>query len=125
MAHFPSATSSRWFSCASLGTDAAHGRIVPAVFFLSAAAMADEIFLIRLLSVRPFPPPLAAFFLDLVRPVFLPPRHPVFPGRDGGRCSALFRSRKGGGGIRRKLRRNGGRGGSLPRGSLPPSERAR
>ncbi|HJX74619.1 MAG TPA: hypothetical protein VJ307_10775 [Candidatus Deferrimicrobiaceae bacterium] len=38
-----------------MGTDAAHGRIVPAVFFLSAAAMADEIFLIRLLSVRFWP----------------------------------------------------------------------
>jgi hypothetical protein len=38
-----------------LATDDAHGRIVPAVFFLSAAAMADEIFLIRLLSVRFWP----------------------------------------------------------------------
>jgi hypothetical protein len=38
-----------------LATDAGHGRVVPAVFLLSAAAMADEIFLIRLLSFRFWP----------------------------------------------------------------------
>jgi hypothetical protein len=38
-----------------LATDALHGRVVPAVFLLSAAAMADEIFLIRLLSFRFWP----------------------------------------------------------------------
>jgi hypothetical protein len=38
-----------------LATDAGHGRVVPAVFLLSAAAMANEIFLIRLLSLRFWP----------------------------------------------------------------------
>ena len=47
--------SSRWPSCASLVTDARHGRVVPAVFLVSAAALANEIFLIRLLSLRFWP----------------------------------------------------------------------
>jgi hypothetical protein len=38
-----------------LATDTGHGRVVPAVFFLSAAAMANEIILIRLLSFRFWP----------------------------------------------------------------------
>jgi hypothetical protein len=38
-----------------LATDAGHGRVVPAVFLVSAAAMANEIFLIRLLSMRFWP----------------------------------------------------------------------
>ncbi len=41
--------------CASLVTDAGQGRVVPAVFLVSAAAMANEIFLIRLLSLRFWP----------------------------------------------------------------------
>jgi hypothetical protein len=38
-----------------LVTDAGQGRVVPAVFLVSAAAMANEIFLIRLLSLRFWP----------------------------------------------------------------------
>ncbi|NNF84108.1 MAG: hypothetical protein HKM29_03020, partial [Deltaproteobacteria bacterium] len=38
-----------------MATDTRHGRVVPAVFFLSAAAMANEIILIRLLSFRFWP----------------------------------------------------------------------
>lgn len=45
----------RWPSSAFLATDSAHGRVVPAVFLVSAAAMAYEIFLIRLLSMRFWP----------------------------------------------------------------------
>ena len=47
--------SSRWSSSASLATEPGHGRVAPAVFLVSAAAMANEIFLIRLLSLRFWP----------------------------------------------------------------------
>ncbi|MBM2828020.1 MAG: hypothetical protein HW408_552 [Actinobacteria bacterium] len=56
MAPFPSATSFRSSSSGSLGTEKRRrGGVIPAVFLLSAAMLADEIFLIRLLSFRFWP----------------------------------------------------------------------
>ena len=56
MAPSPSETSSPSPSSGSLATDRpGHGVVLPVVFLLSAAALADEIFLIRLLSFRFWP----------------------------------------------------------------------
>src|SRR5574342_247578 len=50
-----SATSSPWCSSASLATEGRVRGVLPAVCLVSAAAMADEVLLIRLLSLRFWP----------------------------------------------------------------------
>ena len=56
MARSPRETSSPSPSSGSLATDRpGRGVVLPVVFLLSAAALADEIFLIRLLSFRFWP----------------------------------------------------------------------